>query len=425
MHQTGERDGLRRRLHVAFFTDYFWPEIGAPQSRLAYNARFLASQGHRVTVVTTFPNYPEGVVRPAYRGEVFRRERWEGCEILRSWSFTSPDRRMANRLKSFISLDATASGLTLPRLVAPDVMLVECPPLLNAAVGLVWRRLKRAALVLHVSDLEVRALLEWGLIHGMAAWPLKRFQREVLRRADGVVTVSDYCRDDLVEGGADPQDVAVIPNGVDVDHFVPASDRRALRKELGLPLDRTIVVYAGTHGHVHGVEQIVEAARTLRDEPIYFLMIGDGVGKAEAVRRARTYGLENIRFLASQPLDVLPDYLNAADIGLSTLTDRETSHSVIPVKMLTYMACGLPFVSSDRRHCREIVEATDGAGVLVPASDAAALAEAVRRLAARPQDWPRMGERGRAYVVRGWSRRLQAQQLLEVLRHAAARRTRG
>ncbi len=206
MHQTGERDGLRRRLHVVFFTSYFWPEIGAPQSRLAYNARFLASRGHRVTVVTTFPNYPEGVVRPAYRGEVFRRERWEGCEILRSWSFTSPDRGIANRLKSFISLDVTASGLTLPRLVAPDVMLVECPPLLNAAVGLLWRRLKRAALVLHVSDLEVRALLEWGLIHGMAAWPLKRFQREVLRRADGGVVVDPSDPPDLARTLADLRD---------------------------------------------------------------------------------------------------------------------------------------------------------------------------------------------------------------------------
>ncbi|MGB2998432.1 MAG: glycosyltransferase [Phycisphaerae bacterium] len=71
---------------------------------------------------------------------------------------------------------------------------------------------------------------------------------------------------------------------------------------------------------------------------------------AEAVRRAYAYGLTNVRFLPPQPPEELPAWLNAADIGLSTLVDQEVDHSAIPVKMLSYMACGLPIVSSDRRH---------------------------------------------------------------------------
>lgn len=404
-----------RKLHVAFYTFYFPPEIGAPQSRLSYNAEYLASQGHRVTVLTTMPNYPNGIVRAGYRGRGFHRERWKGCDVLRAWAHTSPNRGFLNRLASFVTFNAASNLLTLPRTARPDVILVESPPLLNGASAALWRRLKHAALVLHISDLEVKALLEWQMLPASAASPLKWFQRAVLGQADAVVTVSDYCKEELVQAGAPADRTTVIPNGVDVDLFTPADHPVPWRERLGLPQDVRLAVYAGTHGHVHGVEQIVEAARLLQGEPIFILMIGDGVGKGGAVRRAEEYGLRNIRFLPSQPLEVLADYLRASDIGLSTLTGRETNHSVIPVKMLTYMACGLPTISSDRRHCREILTKSQGAGVLVPPDDSPALAEAIRTLAGDPVARRKMGARGREYVCHGWSRKTQAEHLLRVL----------
>jgi len=414
---------MHRRLHIAFYTYYYWPEIGAPQPRLTYNARYLARRGHRVTVLTTVPNYPSGIVPRPYRGRLLQTERHEGCDILRAWSFTSPDRRFMNRLKSFLTVQATSSLVGFPRLAEPDVVLVECPPLLNGLMAVVWRRLKRTATVLHISDLEVRNILEFGVLPGPAERPLRAFQRGVMNAADHVVTVTDYCKEALVEEGAPADRLTVIPNGVDVDLFRPVDEARPLRRRLGLPLDRTVAVYAGTHGYFHGVEQIVEAARRLQDEPITIVMIGAGVGKAEAVRRAAACGLTNVRFLPPQPLEDLPAWLNAADIGLSTLVDQEVAHSAIPVKMLSYMACGLPIVSSDRRHARQMLEESGGAGVLVPAGDAGALAGAIREMAALDADARRrMGRLGREYVVAGWSRRRQAERLLDVLHQAVARR---
>jgi hypothetical protein len=414
-----------RKLHVIFYTFYFPPEIGAPQSRLSYNAEYLVSQGHRVTVLTTMPNYPHGIVRPGYRGRWFHREEWRGCDVLRAWAHTSPNRNFLNRLASFVTFNAASNLLTLPRMDRPDAILVESPPLLNGASAALWRRLKGAALVMHISDLEIHALLEFKMLPGPAAPLLKGFQRTILSQADAVVTVSDYCKEDLVAGGAPPDRTAVIPNGVDVDLFTPAADPRPWRERLGLPQDVRLAIYAGTHGHMHGVEQIVEAAHLLRDEPIFILMVGDGVGKAGALRRAQEYGLRNIRFLCAQPLEILADYLKAADIGLSTLTSRETNHSVIPVKMLTYMACGLPTVSSDRHHCRQILEESRGAGVLVPPDDSRALAEAIRLLAGDAAARREMGARGREYVLRGWSRKTQAARLLDVLYEACKRRGRA
>src|SRR5215213_1021378 len=61
-------------LRVLFLTHYFHPEVGAPQSRLLDLANALSRAGHEVTVLTGFPNYPDGVIQPAYRGRLFQVE---------------------------------------------------------------------------------------------------------------------------------------------------------------------------------------------------------------------------------------------------------------------------------------------------------------------------------------------------------------
>ena len=55
-------------MRIAVLTHYFWPEPGAPSARLLEMSREWVAQGHKVTIVTNFPNHPSGVVPPAYRG---------------------------------------------------------------------------------------------------------------------------------------------------------------------------------------------------------------------------------------------------------------------------------------------------------------------------------------------------------------------
>jgi hypothetical protein len=53
---------IRSPLHVLFITHYFHPEVGAPQTRLLDLALGLSRRGHSITILTGFPNYPDGVM---------------------------------------------------------------------------------------------------------------------------------------------------------------------------------------------------------------------------------------------------------------------------------------------------------------------------------------------------------------------------
>ena len=77
-------------MRVLFVTHYFHPEVGAPQSRLLDLAEALARRGHDVTVLTGFPNYPDGVVQPPYRIRPLQHERLRGLRIVRGASIRRP-----------------------------------------------------------------------------------------------------------------------------------------------------------------------------------------------------------------------------------------------------------------------------------------------------------------------------------------------
>lgn len=95
-------------VRVLFVTHYFWPEVGAPQTRLRHVATLLAREGHEVQVLTGFPNYPSGVVPEGYRGRMFMREQVDGIPITRTWLLAAANEGFLLRVLNHISFAATA-----------------------------------------------------------------------------------------------------------------------------------------------------------------------------------------------------------------------------------------------------------------------------------------------------------------------------
>ena len=72
-------------MRIAILTQYFPPEMGAPQARLYELAMRLQGMGHKITIITAMPNYPTGKVFDDYRRRLFAREEMNGLRIIRTW----------------------------------------------------------------------------------------------------------------------------------------------------------------------------------------------------------------------------------------------------------------------------------------------------------------------------------------------------
>ena len=124
-------------MKIAILTQYYPPEMGAPQARLSDLAQRLVENGHEVTVLTGMPNYPTGRLYPGYRG-VFRRESLDGVTVLRTVIVPAKSARFAPRMASYLSFLVSSllgGAACLGRL---DYLMTESPPLFLGVTGFLF-----------------------------------------------------------------------------------------------------------------------------------------------------------------------------------------------------------------------------------------------------------------------------------------------
>jgi glycosyltransferase involved in cell wall biosynthesis len=145
-----------------------------------------------------------------------------------------------------------------------------------------------------------------------------------------------------------------------------------------------------------------------------FLLIGEGAEKERIIELARARGLTNIRFLDQKPREEIPAYVSAADVCLVMLKKTELFKTVIPTKLLEYMACERPVVVAVDGQARQIAEESRG-GVFVEPENCADLVKALLSLASNPEQRRQMGANGRIYLVKNFSRKKTAEEYIHVL----------
>jgi colanic acid biosynthesis glycosyl transferase WcaI len=100
-------------MRVLFLTQYYPPEIGAAQQRLASWACALRRAGHAVTVLTGLPNYPRGRISEQYRGRMWMGEEVAGIRVIRAWVYATKSKRFVPRVLNYLSFMVTATVLEM------------------------------------------------------------------------------------------------------------------------------------------------------------------------------------------------------------------------------------------------------------------------------------------------------------------------
>ncbi|MCK9876468.1 glycosyltransferase family 4 protein [Frankia sp. Ag45/Mut15] len=398
------------RRRVLIITHYFPPEIGAPQARLSETARAWAAEGLEVTVLTGMPNHPTGMIPPEYRGALVRTERVDGYRVLRTWLYATPNEGVARKTLGHLSFMVSSVVLGGRRIGPCDVIVVSSPTFFPLGSAWLLARRRRARLVVEVRDLWPAIFEQLGVLTNRRVLGLlERLELAAYRAADTVVTVTEGFRDDIVRRGIPAAKVHVVRNGVDLDRFRPAEAVPAgLRARLGAPGDEPLVLYIGAHGISHGLVSIADAAARLAGSPradaraVRFAFVGEGADKRRLVEHVRALGLTNTTLHDGVPRAEVAAHVAAADLCVVPLRDVPMFDTFIPSKMFELLAAGKPVIGTLRGEAARIL--LDAGQVVVAPEDAEALAAAITRLAADPEQRARMARDGRRYVERHFNR---------------------
>ena len=232
-------------------------------------------------------------------------------------------------------------------------------------------------------------------------------ERRAMLAADGVITIGEAMRDDLIGRGVPADRISVVPNGVDPIAFAPLDPDPELRRSYGLE-GKAVVGYVSTMDVAReGQEILIEAtARLVRaGRAVACLLVGDGERRPELEALARKAGIGgSVVFTGRVPHADVRRLYPLIDVFVVPRIDDRAARLVTPLKPFEAMAMGRPLVVADLPALLEIA-APDLRGLSFPTGDAEALAAVLGDLLDQPELQTRLGEAGRAWVLaeRTWT----------------------
>lgn len=401
-------------LKILFVTENFPPEVNAAATRVYERACYWVRAGHEATVLTCFPNFPQGRIYPGYRQSLYDVSVMDGIRVIRVPTYVARNEGIIRRTLDFVTFMfvSVAASLFLRR---PDVVVATSPQFFSAVAGWAIGVLKRRPFVFEVSDLWPASIAAVGaLSKGKIYRALERLELFLYRRAAAIVVLTPAFREDLIRRGIAGGKIAVVINGVDLSRYGKREKDAALTEELELK-GKFVVGYIGTHGMAHGLENAVAAAELLRgDQRFRLVLVGDGAAKPALQALANKAQLQNVIFVPAQPKSMMPRMWSLCDAALIHLKDDQIFSEVIPSKMFEAMAMGLPLLlAAPAGEASRILE-QDSAGARVTSGNPAALAGEVKRWLDHPEIVGQYAHSSQRAAPR-YTRQRQAEAMIEVL----------
>jgi len=374
-------------------------------------ARYLVGRGHKVTIIASPVSYLTGSPS-AFGGGVGGEG---GIRIVRAYTYRALHKSFVHRIFSFFSFMASSffAGLGVKNV---DLVWGTSPPIFQGVTAWLLARLKHVPFLFEVRDLWPTFAIAVGVLKNptlikMSLW-LERF---LYRHADQVVVNSPGYVAHVSGRGA--QRVELVPNGADPQMFDPADRGTGFRSANRLG-GKFVVLYAGAHGMSNDLGVALEAAKILQDvlvrSEVMVIFLGDGKEKPALQKQAAEMGLSNVLFLPPIPKAEMATALAGADACLAILKPIEEYKTTYPNKVFDYMAAGRPVVLAIDGVIRQVVESAH-CGVFSQPGDPAALAQAIRQLAADRAASRQMGLAGHAYLEQHFSRSAVAEKLAGIM----------
>jgi len=385
-------------------TQYYSPEIGAPQIRLRCLVRELRHHNIQVEVLTAMPNYPKGEVFPEYRGKVRLCEKIDDTTVKRVWVYPGTGKSPLIRLLNYFSftLCALVAALFGPK---PDILFVESQPLSLGVVALVMKWVRGVPYIYNVPDLQVDVARQMGFIRNEAFLKGAFWLEQVfLKHAWKVSTVTHRFIQHFQDRGLSREKLTFLPNGADTEFLTPRAPVEDMLERWNLQ-GKKVFLYVGTHAFYHGLDTLIQAAKLLKnDTAIAFLMIGNGPERQRIIKLAEDLGVTNVVF-GQSPYWEMGDLYSICYASVATLRNLEVAKSMRLSKVFPSLSCGVPVIYAGIGESVELIR-DNNCGICVEPENAELLAAAVKRLAINEGVRDHLGNMGRKLVEAEYSWRV-------------------
>ena len=246
-----------------------------------------------------------------------------------------------------------------------------------------------------------------------------RYSRYSASRAKKIL----YYTETMLRNWVDRRKCISVPAGVNLDLFKLDEEKgKDVRSSLGFH-DAFVLGYVGSFQPWHGIDTLLNAARAARDKIPDLRLLLIGPNYEAYVTAAKELGVSDIaKFLGPMDYDLIPGYTNACDVMLALYEPkkdqlREKYGIGWPIKILEYMACGKPTVSTNVEPVPKIITSPEY-GYLLEPGDSIALSQLIISMRSNHDRLVKIGKNGRDLVVENYSWARVARTISELMKEA-------
>jgi len=397
-----------RTLNIWFISAHDQPR--GKSARTYDFSRELVKRGHQVTIFTN--SYCHWTHKELLDNqEKWRIEEIDGIRIiwLRTIHYEGNGIKRGLNMLSNVKRALQASK-TLQDI--PDVVIGPSVPLATGWAACKIAKEKKAAFVFEVRDVWPIALVYNGALSkkNPIYFLFRLLEKYLYRKAQKISSVFRFLQKHVAESGTNPDKITWIPNGVNLDRFLGFDQYQGKKTP---PLT---VMYVGGFAVAHDVITIIRTAASLQEKKnskFQFIIIGNGVKKAECEKEAKLNQLRNVEFREAIPKSEIPRVQMDSDILIACVTNSDAYKFGLNLnKIADYFGSSRPVIFAGDAPNDPITEAN--AGFTIPPENPEELERALMKfLEMTDSQRIEMGKNGNRYVrkeldIRNLAKRMEA-----------------
>ncbi len=334
-------------MKILVISQYFYPET----FRVNTLCEELVKRGHEVTVLTGYPQYPQGKIYEGYGFNKPYEKVWKGVKIERikmrprgktpfgllnnCYSFVRQGKKWVKRCKE--KYDA--------------VYVFEISPVTVGLPAVYYKKKFGTPIFFNVQDLwpeNVEIIL--GIRNKLILKFINKIVDKIYDNSDKILCSSNSFVENIANRGVDRGKLVFWPQ------FCAQPKLQGVEKPNCFSSDKFNIVFTGNIGEAQGLDLLVDTATKLKDTLVRWFLVGDGRAKRKLENKVKENGVEDIvKFIGKVSEEEANRYIHFADAAYLSFKNNKLFDMTLPAKLQSYMACGTPIIAAAGGESAEVI----------------------------------------------------------------------
>ena len=390
-------------MRILIITQYYWPE----NFRINEVSEELIKLGHKVYILTGYPNYPKGEIYSEFKKNYKKFSKYKGAVIIRVPILP----RKANNLNlalNYISFLLSSIFVGYFKLKGKEFDLIFTCQLSPVTIGITsafFAKIRKIPQVFWVQDLWPDTLVALNIM--TKNWQINLFKNLVnwiYGRCDLILAQSENILKEIKKYSSVKNNIYYFPTWGESDLFLKIAPPAPEIK----PKDIFTILFAGNIGEAQDFPNLINAVQDMIVNNVInfrIILVGDGSKKEWVKEEVKKLNIEKyFEFYNSYPLERMPSFFRHADALMVSLLNKKVFNMTIPGKIPFYLGSGIPIIGMICGAGAEVIKKSKG-GWVCDSGDYLNLSKIIQNIILlEKEELKKIGINGKEYANKEFSK---------------------